>query len=114
MAEELKDVLVRLERLEEKIGAISVTSKTPKVSKLTIAEVDAYHKVVSTLWEDGTCGINETSPCVFKCNVVIGKKVVPIPIPNPTICVNECTCGPCACEYGVIRAAGYRFSGLGR
>ena len=71
-----KEILLRLERLEEKINTISVSHN---VTKLTAAEVAAYHKVVTALWEDGTCGINETSPCVFKCNVIVTGKVVPIP-----------------------------------
>ena len=78
MAEEMKEVLLRLKCLEDKIGAISATPKAG-VAKLTEAEVSAYHKVATALWEDGTCGINETSPCVFTCNVVTGGKVVPIP-----------------------------------
>ncbi len=105
--ESMKEVLVRLERLEEKIGATS--SVEPKVAKLTVEEVNAYHKVVTALWEDGTCGINETSPCIFKCNVVHSGKVVPI----PRKCDVECTCGPCNI-FGPAMGGAWRFGGLGR
>jgi hypothetical protein len=102
----LKDVLLRLDRLEEKVGTISAA---PKVARLSVEEVAAYHKVVTALWEDGTCGINETSPCVFKCNVVTGGKVVPV----PRKCDVECTCGPCN-VYGPAFGGAWRFSGLAR
>jgi len=108
MAEEMKEVLLRLRSLEDKVGAISAA---PKAATLTEAEVSAYHKVATALWEDGTCGINETSPCVFTCNVVTGGKVVPI----PKACIRECTCGPCACDlYGLAASMSYRFRSLGR
>ena len=108
MAEEMKEVLLRLKCLEDKIGAISATPKAG-VAKLTEAEVSAYHKVATALWEDGTCGINETSPCVFTCNVVTGGKVVPI----PKACIVECTCGPCNI-YVPGTDMSYRFRSLGR
>jgi hypothetical protein len=111
MAEEMtKEVLLRLKSLEDKVGTISAAPKS-EVSTLTEAEVNAYHKVATALWEDGTCGINETSPCVFTCNVVNKGKVVPIPKP----CIRECTCGPCACDlYGLAASMSYRFRSLGR
>ena len=110
MADEkmMKEVLIRLDRLEEKVGAISVTPRA-KVATLTEAEVNAYHKVVTALWEDGTCGINETSPCVFKCDVITAGKVVPI----PKKCDVECTCGPCNI-YGPVMGESWRFRNLGR
>lgn len=103
--EGIKDVMLRLERLEAKVGAVKAA---PKTSKLSSAEIDAYHKVVTALWEDGTCGINETSPCVFKCNVVSGGKLIPI----PRKCDVECTCGPCN-VYGPVFGGAWRFGGLG-
>lgn len=105
MPDALKEVVLRLERLEEKIGSITTS---PKVARLSIEEVNAYHKVATALWEDGTCGINETSPCVFKCNVVTGGKVIPI----PRKCDVECTCGPCN-VFGPVLGGGWRFGGLG-
>lgn len=102
---ELKDVVVRLERLEEKIATVS---RTHKVAELSATDLAAYHKVVNAFWEDGTCGINETSPCILRCNVVTGGRVVPIPKP----CDVECTCGPCNI-WGPLLGGGGRFRGLG-
>ena len=105
MSEELKEVMVRLESLEKKFD--TVTRQTA-VSKLSSKDIAAYHKVQVAFWEDGTCGINETSPCIIRCNLVTGGKVVPIPKP----CDFECTCGPCN-VWGMVRGGGWRFGGLG-
>ena len=104
MSEEMKEVMLRLKNIEEKISAPKA-----KVATLTAEEVTAYHKVMNALWDDGTCGINETSPCVFTCNVVTGGKVTPI----PKACDVECTCGPCGI-YGPIMGMAWRFRSLGR
>ena len=105
MADDLKEVVMRLDRLEEKVGTIA---RRTKVAELSAEDVAAYHKVQNAFWEDGTCGINETSPCVFRCNVITGGRVVPIPKP----CDIECTCGPCNI-WGPILGGGFRFRGLG-
>lgn len=102
---ELKEVLARLERLEDKVATVGRRSK---VTELAAADIAAYHKVQNAFWEDGTCGINETSPCILRCNVVTGGKVIPIPKP----CDFECTCGPCNI-WGPILGGGFRFRGLG-
>jgi len=101
----LKDVVLRLESLEQKVGTVA---RKAKVSELTAAEVAAYHKVQNAFWEDGTCGVNETSPCVVRCNFVTGGKVIPIPKP----CDFECTCGPCN-VWGPMLGGGFRFRSLG-
>lgn len=105
MADDLKDVVVRLRNLEEKVSTIA---RRHKVSELSAEEISAYHKVQNAFWEDGTCGINETSPCIFRCNVITGGKVIPIPKP----CDFECTCGPCN-VWGHVAPGAYRFRGLG-
>lgn len=101
----LKEVVVRLERLENQLGTVARKAKS---AELSAEDVAAYHKVQNAFWEDGTCGINETSPCVLRCNVVTGGRVVPIPKP----CDFECTCGPCN-FWGPVLGGGFRFRGLG-
>ena len=105
MPEDLKEVLVRLKNLEETVSTIA---RKNRVAELSAADVAAYHKVQNAFWEDGTCGINETSPCIYRCNVITGGKVVPIPKP----CDVECTCGPCNI-WNPILAGAFRFRGLG-
>jgi hypothetical protein len=102
----MKDLKLRLERVEAKLDALG---GEPAVSALTEADITAYHKVQNAFWEDGSCGINETSPCVLRCNVVKGSKIVPIKI---KFCDVECICGPCNIGPGGIGGAA-RFRGLG-
>ena len=106
MPDDLKDVALRLKNLEEKISTIA---RRHRVSELSAEDISAYHKVQNAFWEDGTCGINETSPCIFRCNVITGGKVIPIPKP----CDFECTCGPCN-VWGHVAPGAFRFGGLGR
>jgi hypothetical protein len=101
----LKEVVLRLERLEEKVGTVA---RKGRATELTEEDIKAYHKVQNAFWEDGTCGINETSPCILRCNVVTGGRVIPIPKP----CDFECTCGPCNI-WGPVLGGGFRFRGLG-
>ncbi len=105
MADDLKDVVMRLDRIEKSIGGRGL-----KAAALSAADISAYHKVQNAFWEDGTCGINETSPCIFKCNIITGDKVVPIPFPRQ--CDVECTCGPCNIFGGGFGGGG-RFRGMG-
>ena len=107
MSDELKEVLVRLDHPEERLGTVVANRST---AALTVDEVHTYHKVATALWEDGCCGINETSPCVFKCQVLVRERLVPIPIPRK--CDVECTCGPCNIATSVL-GGGWRFGGLG-
>lgn len=103
----LKEVVLRLERLEEKLGG----PRDPKATKLTAREVETYHKVNAALWEDGSCGINETSPCIWKCYVFDAGRLKPVPqICTP--CIYECICGPCGI-YRQAAGGGWRFGGLG-
>jgi hypothetical protein len=104
--EHLKELNVRLERLERKLDTVAQPGAS---AELTEADITAYHKVLNAFWEDGTCGINETSPCVLRCNVWKGGKVVPIP--RPKRCINECTCGPGGIDIGALERL--RFGGLG-
>lgn len=104
-SKELKEIIARLDNLEDKISTVG---RRPKVAELAATDVAAYHKVQNAFWEDGTCGINETSPCVLRCNIVTGGRVVPIPKP----CDIECTCGPCNIWTHVL-GGGFRFRGLG-
>ena len=106
MPEDLKEIAIRLKNLEETVSTIA--RRSHRAAELSAADVAAYHKVQNAFWEDGTCGINETSPCIFRCNVITGGKVVPIPKP----CDVECTCGPCNI-WGPILAGAFRFRGLG-
>lgn len=111
---QMKNMELRLERIEKAIENIAkpVVNRAATLSEDDIA---AYHRVREVLWEDGTCGINETSPCVISCRIIDKIcKVVPIPICKP--CDVECTCGPCNIwtdfqpNYGAL----YRFRALGR
>jgi hypothetical protein len=109
--DDLKELELRLERIEKAIETL------PKARTSSISEDDvaAYHRVRSVLWEDGTCGINETSPCVISCRIVDKIcRVVPVPIFRP--CDVECTCGPCnvLLDFGTLRGGTYRFGNLGR
>jgi hypothetical protein len=104
--DELKELAVRLENVESKLETVSRRSK---VEDLSAKDIAAYHKVQLAFWEDGTCGINETSPCILRCNVIHQGKVIPIPKP----CDYECTCGPCNIYGPMISLAAYRFRGLG-
>ncbi len=104
---------LRLERIEKAIETIAKPRRGEV--ELSEADVEAYHRVRSALWEEGSCGINETSPCVISC-VIVDKicRVVPIPLPKP--CDVECTCGPCNIFTDLARVyAGLaRFGTLGR
>jgi hypothetical protein len=104
--DELKDLELRLENLEKRIGTVS---RRPAAAQLSAADIAAYHKVQVAFWEDGTCGINETSPCILRCNVFNEGKVIPIPKP----CDIECTCGPCNIFSPLASLATLRFRGLG-
>jgi hypothetical protein len=109
----MKSMELRLERIEKAIETIAKPRRT-EVS-LSDADVAAYHRVREALWEEGTCGINETSPCVISC-IIVDKicRIVPIPLPKP--CDFECTCGPCNIfsDFGSIRGGLARFWQLGR
>lgn len=102
----LKEVNLRLERLEAKLDTVA---RTPSVSNLTADDIAAFHKVRNAFWEDGSCGINETSPCIG-CNAFVNDRVVKIPIPTP---LAECICGPCMCGVGGSFGGIQRFGGLG-
>jgi len=108
---DMKDMELRLERIEKAIETLA----KPRSSAVSLSEADvaAYHRVREALWEEGTCGINETSPCVISC-IIIDKicKIVPI----PTFCDRECTCGPCNIftDFGSFRGGIARFGRLGR
>ena len=116
MADEmdLKEVSLRLERLEAKFDT---QDRQPAVSALTEQDLAAYHKVQNAFWEDGTCGINETSPCILRCNIL--KDDLVVQLPPPTRCDIECTCGPCNLgNLGGLAGlgglgGGIRFRGLG-
>ncbi|KAB7741886.1 hypothetical protein GA707_16870 [Nostocoides sp. F2B08] len=110
--EALKNLELRLERIEKAIQKVSVRRQA--TVDLSEEDVAAYHRVREVLWEDGACGINETSPCVVSC-LVIDKLCKFVPIPTPP-CVFECTCGPCNYfgEFGRLQSAVSRFSAFGR
>jgi hypothetical protein len=104
--DDLKNLVIRLEKLEAKVETVS---RPNKVTELTAEDIAAYHKVQMAFWEDGTCGINETSPCILKCNIFTQGVVVPI----PKACDRECTCGPCNIFGPMFNLAEFRFRGLG-
>ena len=105
-SDELKELNVRLKNLEAKLETVS---RRNKVEELSARDIAAYHKVQQAFWEDGTCGINETSPCILRCNVINQGKVIQI----PRSCDIECTCGPCNIFGPLVNAAAFRFRGLG-
>ena len=106
MSDDLKELSVRLKNLESKLETVS---RRAAVSELSAKDIEAYHKVQLAFWEDGTCGINETSPCILRCNVIHQGKVISIPKP----CDVECTCGPCNIYGSMVGLAAQRFRGLG-
>jgi len=103
---ELKELTVRLKNLEEKLETVS---RRGSVEALSETDIAAFHKVQAAFWEDGTCGINETSPCILRCNVFHGGKVIKVPQP----CDIECTCGPCNIFGPMVNVGALRFRGLG-
>lgn len=106
--DELKEVSLRLQRLEEKLDTVT---RRKAADSLTASDIEVFHKVQNAFWEDGTCGINETSPCVWRCNIWKDKKIVPIPVPKP--CDFECTCGPCNIGSGAFGSGLARFGRMG-
>lgn len=107
----LKELDLRLERIEKAIETLA----KPKMASPSEEDVAAYHRVRSLLWDDGTCGINETSPCVISCRI-IDKICRVVPIPICRACDVECTCGPCNVftDLGIMRGGTHRFGNLGR
>jgi hypothetical protein len=105
----LKELSLRLERIEKAIE----TLPRPTSASLSEEDLAAYHRVRNVLWDDGTCGINETSPCVISCRII--DKICRV-IPLCRICDVECTCGPCNvfADLGVLRGGAFRFGNLGR
>lgn len=109
-ANALKEIALRLERLEKSLDTVPRRAPMPDVSA---EELKAYTKVRAALaFEWGSCGINETSPCVVACRVP-----TPLcrPVPVCRACDFECTCGPCAQCFsggGAVGGSG-RFGGLG-
>lgn len=111
---DLKEMELRLERIEK---AIATLAKPRGQATISEEDVAAYHRVRSVMWEDGTCGINETSPCVISCRIIDKIcRIVPIPIPIPKPCDFECTCGPCNVftDFGILRGGFSRFGNFGR
>src|SRR5215203_1713053 len=108
---DLKDLELRLERIEKAIDTLAKPARSG--TALSEADVAAFHRVREVLWEDGCCGINETSPCVISC-IIVDKICKVIPIPQP--CDFECSCGPCNIftEFGTLNGGLARFSRLGR
>ncbi len=110
---EMKELELRLERIEKAVETIA--TQRSGLGSLSAEEINVYHKVRSALWEEGSCGINETSPCIISCRVIDKIcKVVPIPICRA--CDVECTCGPCNVylDLDQLRGGSNRFRGLGR
>jgi hypothetical protein len=105
----LKELQVRLERIEKAIETLPKTAKTA----LSEEDVAAYHRVRTAMWEDGSCGINETSPCIISCRII--DKICQV-VPVCRVCDVECTCGPCNVftDLGALRGGAYRFGTLGR
>ena len=104
--DELKELRLRVRDLEAKLETVSRRSA---VEDLSEADIEAFHKVQNAFWEDGSCGINETSPCILRCNIFNAGKVIKIPKP----CDIECTCGPCNIFGPMVNVGALRFRGLG-
>ena len=109
MSDDLKELSLRLERIEK---ALDTLPRRTSAEELTAEEMRAYVKVRAAIGEWGTCGINETSPCVVVCRQPV---VCRTPIPICRFCDFECTCGPCAMcgAGGGAMGGGGRFGGLG-
>ena len=108
---DMKSLELRLERIEKAIDSLGSPGR--REAKLSEDDVAAYHRVREALWEEGTCGINETSPCVFSCHIV--DKICKV-VPVCKVCIFECTCGPCNqfTDLGDIIGGLGRFRTLGR
>ena len=110
-SDDMRSMDLRLERIEKAIETLA----KPRAGEVSLSEADveAYHRVREALWEEGSCGINETSPCVISC-IIVDKICRIVPIPKP--CDFECTCGPCNyfTEFTGIRGGLARFGRLGR
>lgn len=105
--DDLKELNVRLERLEAKLDTVAAASSRTEISEKDVA---AFHRVQNAFWEDGSCGINETSPCIVKCAIFKNKRLIPI----PRVFDRECICGPCNIGSQIGQFGGLqRFGGLG-
>ena len=104
----LKEMALRLERLEKVLDTVP---RRTAMEDISAEEMRAYMKVRSAFGEWGTCGINETSPCVLVCRQPVVCSFPPICY----ACIRECTCGPCAAcgTTGGGLGGGGRFGGLG-
>jgi hypothetical protein len=104
----VKELSLRLERIEKALEAVV---RRPAAEEVSAEDLKAYAKVRAAFgWEGGTCGINETSPCVLACRIPAPCRLPPI-----RFCDFECTCGPCM--PGSFGTGGFggggRFGGLG-
>lgn len=121
MANELKDLALRLENLEKQVETVA---RRPSAQDLSAEDLKAYVKVQEVLM--GTCGINETSPCIVTCRIcqlcTVCQTCYVCRVCNVCqvcqvcqvcrICDVECTSGPCTVSPGTFGGAG-RFGGLG-
>lgn len=111
MNDELKELTLRLKALEDKLETVARKSR---VSDLSADEIKAYLRVREAFFEEGSCGINETSPCNLHCRIscVISCRIV-----CDVVCDVECSCGPCNRGRGGFGSGGFggggRFGGLG-
>ena len=102
MAEDTKRLELRITELENTIKQLV---EARRAVDLSAAELQAYVKVKAAL-EPDFCGPNDCmvfcfrpSRCIVRCLRCI------------TVCINECTCGPCNVGGGGFGGGG--FGGLG-
>jgi hypothetical protein len=110
MADDLRQILTKLEQIENRLNTIE-RRRAPE--PISAEELQAYAKVRDLVaWSDETtCGINETSPCIIRrCWWFVPPRGAGLCIPQR--CDVECVCGPCNIGGGAGGGVG-RFGGLG-
>lgn len=111
MSDNVKELSLRIERIEKMIEGIAI-ERAPVKSDLTKEEIKAFRKVSDMVAVDfgHFCGINDCFRCiVVRCQSIC--QVVCDNICNP--CDVECSCGPCGLGGG-LRGRVNRFGGMGQ
>lgn len=111
MEDKFQELNLRMERLEQKLDTVA---RKPAAANISEEELQTYQKVKAAFFgPDGSCGINETSPCVIACRVCVIQCIQCIQcIVQCVTCDVECSCGPC--NIGGFNSVGSnRFGRLG-
>ena len=93
MPDEMKELSLRIERIERMVESIAVERAPSAAADLSADEISAFRKVRDVVAQDFErfCGINDCFRCIvtrcgFLCEFVCGRG-------GP--CDVECSCGPC-------------------